>query len=143
MTTYRPITAIVLLVSACSFGTSASASVDTSPKPGGIYRLKPGTYVADSAACEAATSADVRTYDGQGIATARSRACKARVLTRKGSRYTVEQSCTDTGTGQGRKRTERQKILVNTALDFTQTVEGRSASYRYCPVYMLPRSLRH
>ena len=31
--------------------TGASASVDTSPKPGGVYRLKPGIYVARGADC--------------------------------------------------------------------------------------------
>jgi hypothetical protein len=143
MMTFRPITAIVLLAAACGFSASASASVDASPKPGGIYRLKPGTYVVDSTACEAAGAADIRSYDGRGIAAERSRACKARVLARKGNRYTVEQSCVDSGTGHGRRSFERQKITVSSALNFTQTIGGRSTNYRYCPVYMLPRGSRH
>jgi hypothetical protein len=142
MMAIRPFAASLLLAAACGLTASASASVDTSPKPGGVYRLKPGTYVAESASCEAPAEADLRSYDGRGIAAAHSRACRARVLARKGSRYSVEQSCIEAGTGHGRRHTERQKIMVNSALSFTQTVEGRSATYRYCPVYMLPRGLR-
>jgi hypothetical protein len=131
----RHFASILLLCAVCGVTTAASASVDTSPKPGGVYRLKPGTYVADTASCEAPVNAAIRKYDGRGIATPEHRACKARVLSRKGNRYIVDQSCIDADA-------ERQQVLVHDALTFTQTIRGRSATYHYCPVYQLPPSLR-
>jgi hypothetical protein len=141
MMAIRPFASILLLCAACGVTTAASASVDSSPKPGGVYRLKPGTYIAASASCKAPSNAAIREYDGRGIATSDNHACKVRVLTRKGSRYTVDQFCIDTGARPGRRRTERQHVLVGDALTFTQTISGRSVRYRYCPVYQLPPGL--
>lgn len=121
---------------------AASASVDTSPQPGGIYRLKPGIYVAQDVPCEDPPNAAIRQYDGHGISTAHSHACKASVRARKGMRYTVDQSCIDAGAGPGRRFVQRQQITVRDALSFSQSIGGSSTSYRYCPVYQLPPSLR-
>lgn len=133
---------ILLLCAGCGVTTAAFASVDTSPKPGGVYRLKPGTYVADTASCEAPVDAAILQYDGRGIATPKHRACKARVLSRKGNRYIVDQSCIDADAESGNRRIERQQVLVQDALTFTQTIRGRSSSYHYCPGSQLPPSLR-
>lgn len=123
-------------------GAAASASVDTSPGPGGVYRLKPGVYVARSSSCEAPANAAIRAYDGRGIATAHSRNCKATVLARKGKRFTVSQRCIGSGAGPGRSDTQRQQVAVHDALTFTQTIGGAATTYRYCPSYQLPRDLR-
>jgi hypothetical protein len=131
-----------LLVAALGAGAAASASVDLSPAPGGVYRLKPGIYVARGSGCDAPANAAIRQYDGHGIATAHSRACKARIRARQGSRYTVDQTCIDAGAGPGRRETERQHILVRDALSFTQTIRGSSTTYSYCPLYQLPPDLR-
>lgn len=138
----QPFASLLLLCAACGVTTAALASVDTSPKPGGVYKLKPGTYVADTASCEAPASVAIREYDGRGIATSDNRACKVRVLARKGSRYTVDQSCIDAGAKAVRRRTERQHVLVSDALTFTQTIRGHSVRYRYCPAYQLPSGLQ-
>jgi len=140
----RPLHACLLVAAlgAGSVGSAALASVDLSPAPGGVYQLKPGIYVARGSGCDAPANAAIRQYDGRGIATAHSRACRARVRTRQGSRYTVDQTCIDAGAGPGRRQTERQQVLVRDALSFTQTIHGGSTTYSYCPVYQLPPDLR-
>lgn len=126
-----------------AFGTvPAVASVDTSPKPGGVYRLKPGIYVQNKVGCGSPPNAAIRRYDGQGISTPHSRACRARVLSRKGARYTVSQSCLDAGAGPAKRFTERQIVTVADALTFTLQTRGPGTTYRYCPIDQLPRDLR-
>jgi hypothetical protein len=128
----------MLLGALLGWNMEAVASVDTSPKPGGVFKLKPGIFVAEGTRCEDAPNAALRRYDGRGIATAHTRACKARILSRKGSRFSVVQTCIDAGAGPGRRFSERQQIQVRDALSFTQTIQGAGATYRYCPAYQLP-----
>jgi hypothetical protein len=120
----------------------AMASVDTTPPPGGVYRLKPGIYVAKGSDCASPANAAILQYDGKGLSGAHSRACKATVRSRKGSRYTVDQSCIDAGAGPAPRSVQRQQVAVQDALTFTQTIKGRATSYAYCPVYQLPAALR-
>jgi hypothetical protein len=122
--------------------TGAAASVDTSPKPGGVYRLKPGIYVARGASCRSPANADIRQYDGRGLSTAHSRACRVRVLSRKGNRYTVSQSCIDAGAGPAPRFVERQTVTVPDALTFSLATRGAATAYRYCPIDQLPAGLR-
>ena len=86
--------AAALMLAAMS---TAAASADTSPKPGGVYPLKPGIYVAEGSECGAPANAAIRQYDGKGISTAHTRACKATVKKRKSNNFTVDQSCIDAG----------------------------------------------
>ena len=130
------------LALAAMTGTAAFASVDTSPKPGGVYRLKPGIYVAKGSSCASPANAAIRRYDGRGISGAHSRACRATVLSRKGGSFTVSQSCVDAGAGPAPRVTERQTVTVQDALTFTQKTRGPGTTYRYCPVYQLPADLR-
>jgi len=120
----------------------AVASVDRSPKPGGVYRLKPGIYVQKGVACESAPNAAIRQYDGRGISDAHTRACRARVLAHRGSRYTVSQSCIDAGAGPAPRVSERQTVTTADALTFTISTRGAGTTYRYCPAYMLPAGIR-
>ncbi|OON62376.1 hypothetical protein B0920_02600 [Massilia sp. KIM] len=119
----------------------AWSSVDTTPKPGGVYKLKPGVYVAEGKDCAAPDAADLRYYDGKGLATTDAASCKVKVLKRAkagyGMRYTVEQRCDD---GEG--KAQRQTVTVDHALRFTQRAGGTTTSFRYCPVDQLPASLR-
>jgi hypothetical protein len=118
------------------------ASVDRSPAPGGVYRLKPGIYVQQGVGCGSPPNAAIRQYDGRGISDPHSRACRARVLSRKGSRYTVSQSCIDAGAGPAPRVTERQIVTVSDALTFSLGTRGAGTTYRYCPAYLLPADLR-
>ncbi len=124
----------------------ASASVDTSAPPGGVYRLKPGIYVAKGSDCTAPANAAILAYDGKGLSGAHTRACKVTVRSRKRSdevsRYIVDQSCIDAGAGPAPRSTQRQQVAVRDALNFTQTIKGRATSYAYCPVDQLPAGLR-
>ena len=131
-----------LALAALAFGLPAMASVDPSPKPGGVYRLKPGIYVQKEVACNAAPNAAIRQYDGRGISTAHSRSCRARILARKGNRYTVSQSCIDSGAGPAPRVSERQTVSVPDALTFTIQTRGPGTTYRYCPASMLPAGLK-
>jgi hypothetical protein len=135
---FRPktIAALALLATA----TIAAASVDTSPKPGGVYRLKPGTYVQKDVDCGAAPNAAIRRYDGRGISGAHSRACRARVLSRRGNRFEVRQSCI--GAGPAPRSSERQTVTISDALTFTLKTRGSGTTYRYCLAYMLPAGMR-
>jgi len=121
----------------------AHASVDTSPKPGGVYRLKPGIYVARDIGCDAPTNAAIRLYDGKGIGTAHTSACRATVRKRRASTYTVDQSCIDAGSGPGPRFVQRQQVVVRDALTFTQVIGKSRTTYRYCPVDQLPPGLRN
>jgi hypothetical protein len=124
---------------------SAMAEVDRSPRPGGVYRLKPGLFVASGARCQDPANAALRRYDGKGISTAHTRACLARVLSKRrsgyGFRYSVTQSCIDAGSGPGKRFTERQTIDVPDALTFSMPAKG-GTTYRYCPLDQLPPELR-
>jgi hypothetical protein len=133
---------MLTMIAGVAAATAAAASVDTSPKPGGVYRLKPGIYVRKDVACKTAPNAAVRQYDGRGISSAHTRACRARILSRTGDRFEVSQSCIDAGAGPAPRFTERQTIRIADALTFTQTMRGKGSTYRYCPAYMLPAGLR-
>jgi hypothetical protein len=138
MNSWKTLCSLTVLVMAAAAG----ASVDKSPRPGGVYRLKPGIYVQKGSDCGSPPNAAIRRYDGQGIATAHTRACRARVLSRHGITYQVVQSCIDAGAGPGPRMTERQTIDVPDALTFSIRKAGRGTSYRYCPSSMLPRDLQ-
>ena len=127
---------------ALALAASAAASVDTSPRPGGVYLLKPGIYVQTGVDCGSAPNAAIRRYDGRGISDAHSRACHARVLSKRGSRYEVSQSCIDAGAGPAPRVVQRQSVTVPDALTFSVRTRGKSESYRYCPSNMLPAELR-
>lgn len=131
------------LALASAGASSAWASVDTSPKPGGVYRLKPGIYVARDIGCDAPPNAAIRLYDGKGIGTAHTSACKAKVRKRRGTTYTVDQSCIDAGSGPGPRFVQRHQVVVRDALTFTQVIGKGRTTYRYCPVSALPPGLRN
>lgn len=124
---------------------SSLAEVDRSPRPGGVYKLKPGLFVASGARCQDPANAELRRYDGKGISTAHTRACTARILSKQrsgyGYRYSVSQSCIDAGSGPGKRFTERQSVDVPDALTFTMPAKG-GTTYHYCPIDQLPRELR-
>jgi hypothetical protein len=132
----------VIGLTALASATTGTASVDTSPKPGGVYRLKPGTYVQKDVPCETAPNGAIRQYDGRGISSAHSRACRALILSRRGSRFEVSQSCIGAGARPGPRFTERQTVSVADALTFTIKTRGSGTTYRYCPSYMLPAGMR-
>ena len=136
-TKYLPLAAML----AITFGTPAHASVNASAKPGGVYRLKPGIYVRKGVGCSSPPNAAIRQYDGRGISDAHTHACRARVLSRKGYRYSVSQSCIDAGAGPAPRIVERQTVTVPDALTFTVQTRGAGTTYLYCPTSMLPADL--
>ncbi len=138
-----PMLKIALALGILAFSASAGASVDTSPKPGGVYRLKPGIYVQKDVACGSAPNAAIRRYDRVGINDAHTRECRARILSRRGDRHEVSQSCINAGAGPAPRVVERQVVTISDALTFTMRTRGNGTTYRYCPTYMLPVGLRN
>ena len=134
----RGASALLVLFSAAN----VAASVDRSPQPGGVYRLKPGIFVKEGVPCSSAPNVAIRRYDGHGISTAHTRACRARVISRRGDRLSVSQSCISAGAGRAPRTTERQVVRVVDALTFIQATGGPEATYRYCPASMLPSGIR-
>jgi hypothetical protein len=134
---------LVALVGAAAFLCAApsGADPDRSPRPGGVYLLKPGIFVAKRASCTKPPRGAIRFYDGKGINPFPPRGCVARVISKKrsgyGSLYVVRQSCTMGGTSF----VERQVLDIPDALNFTVRSEG-NAAYRYCPIHELPERLR-
>jgi len=139
------LTSISLLVVAALVATPTTADPDRSPKPGGVYKLKPGIFVMQGVSCSNPPNAAIKRYDGQGISMAHTRACVARVLSRRrsgyGSIYKVSQSCIDAGIGPGKRFVERQTIDIPDALNFTIRSQGKT-TYRYCPIRELPAGLQ-
>lgn len=139
----RPRPVVLAALALAALGASAvHAEVDRSPRPGGVYKLKPGIFVSDGSSCRDPANAAVRRYDGKGLSTAHTRACVAKVLSKRasgyGSVYRVSQSCIDAGAGPGKRFTERQTVDVPDALTF----KLRGVTYRYCPLDQLPAGLR-
>lgn len=128
----------IVVFSACP----VDASVDKSRPPSGVYTLKPGIYVQKGVDCGSPPNAAIRQYDGEGISTAHTRACVARVLSRKGRTYSVSQSCIDAGTGPAPRFSEKLTIEIPDALTFKLRTRGPATTYRYCPGYLLPKGLR-
>lgn len=127
---------------ALAASSAAVASVDTLQKPGGVYRLKPGIYVQKGVNCGSAPNAAIRQYDGRGISGAHTRACRARILSRRANLYEVSQSCIDAGAGPAPRVAERQTVTIMDALTFTMRTRGPGTTYRYCPSHMLPAGIR-
>jgi len=119
----------------------AVASSDTSPPPGGVYPLKPGIYVIQDTGCTDPANAAIRLYDGKGISSAHTHACRAVVRARAGNTFTVDQTCIDAGAGAAPRFKERQAITVSDALTFSQRIGGHDTTYRYCPANQLPAGL--
>lgn len=139
--TLRPITLTAFLI-AVAGPLIANAEVDTSPKPGGVFKLKPGVYVSQGQSCADPANAALRIYSGKGIRGSATHDCVARIVKARNNRFTVDQSCIDTPAGTGKRAIERQTITVSNALEFVLENGGHSSTYHYCPTYELPDWLR-
>jgi hypothetical protein len=132
---------MALFVAFGALTSGAFASADRSPPPGGVYRLKPGVYVAKGTACGNAPNVAIRRYDGVGISDPHTHACRANILSQRGSSFVVSQSCVDAGVGSAPRAVERQTVDVHDALTFSLATKGPKIGYRYCPSYMLPKGV--
>ena len=103
--------------------------------------LKPGIYVAKGSTCQDPPNAAIRDYDRRSFATSSTRACRARVVTRGGATYRIEQSCINAGRGPGPRVIDRFSVSVQDALTFRLRRAGSVTQYRYCPIYQLPKGL--
>lgn len=118
-------------------------SAGAKPTSGGIYPLTHGFYVADGGDCGSPANAWLREYDGKGISGAATHGCVAKIVEKHGNTYTVDQICTDAGTGIAPISSEMQKIIVKNETRFTQIANGKNFSYHYCTVKKLPLDLKN
>ena len=116
--------------------------VEPSRDLGGVLPLKHGIFVAADVSCGDPPNAAIRRYDGQGLSGAHTRACRAKVLSKRGSTYEVDQSCIDAGAGPAPRSSERQTITIADNLDFTLTREAGSQRFKYCAPALLPPGIR-
>lgn len=116
--------------------------VEPSRDLGGVLPLKHGIFVAADSPCESPPNAAIRRYDGQGLSGAHTRACRAKMLSQRGSTYEVDQSCIDAGAGPAPRSSERQTIVVENNLEFTMKREAGSQRFRYCAASLLPPGIR-
>lgn len=133
------VTTLFVLLASANF---ALASQDQSSKPGGVFQLKPGTYVERSSSCADPANAAIIFYDGKGLASSSTHACEARIIGRGGKSVSVSQSCIDAGVGVAPRVVERFEISINNALEFSISKHAGAEVYRFCPPRQLPKSLR-
>lgn len=112
---------------------ASRAGYADAPKPHGVYPLIPGMYVAQGSDCASAANAALRQYDGKGIGSAHTHACRVVLRAHDGNRYVVDQSCIDAGVGAGPRFSERQTVQVRDARSFVQTIGKEATVYHYCP----------
>jgi membrane-bound inhibitor of C-type lysozyme len=118
------------------------ALVEPSRDLGGVLPLKHGIFVAADVPCESPPNAAIRRYDGVGLSGAHTRACRAKVLSKKGATYEVDQSCIDAGSGPAPRSSERQTITVASNLEFMLKREAGTQRFKYCAAALLPPGLR-
>jgi membrane-bound inhibitor of C-type lysozyme len=116
--------------------------IEPSRDLGGVLPLKHGIFVASDATCQNPPNAAIRRYDGQGLSGAHTRACRAKVLSKKGAAYEVEQSCLDAGAGPAPRSSERQTIVVANNLEFTLRRAAGEQTFKYCAASLLPPGVR-
>lgn len=134
---------VITAITTCSFSAvCAFASVDNTPKPGGVLPIKPGVFVAKGQDCADPANAGIRIYDGKGIHGSATHACVAKIVKQKGKRYVLDQSCIDTPAGDGPRKVARESILIKDALTFIAGEGVKATSFTYCPVSELPSWLR-
>lgn len=110
----------------------ASATVDTPPKSGGVHRLKPDIYAPIGVSCTSVPNVVAERYDGRGLSTAHTRACRERILSIVRSRHVAAQSCIANEARQARQTVERQNVVVSDALSFKlRTPDSRSTCQHY------------
>ena len=133
----------IATITVCSLTSGcALASSDNTPKPGGVFPLKPGVYVAKGQECADPANAGIRIYDGKGIHGSATHACVAKVIKKTGKRYSVDQSCIDTPAGEGPRVVARESILIQDALTFVAGEGVKATSFTYCPASELPSWLK-
>lgn len=118
------------------------ALIEPSRDLGGVLPLKHGIFVAADVSCGDPPNAAIRRYDGQGLSGAHTRACRAKVLSKRGSTYEVDQSCIDAGSGPAPRSSERQTITVANNLEFTLRREAGTQRFKYCAASLLPQGVR-
>jgi len=107
-----------------------------------VLPLTKGTYVSVSETCADPSFAGLKTFDGLGLAGAHTRECRARIVEKTGSAYTVDNSCIDAGAGPAPRSTERLIVAITAPNAFVIRSGSSSERYRLCPQDDLPMALR-
>ena len=100
-----------------------SVAIAEEAKPGNP--LRPGVYVLEGDSCAAPTAGAFRVVTGEGISGADTRDCQGDFVSQDGPRYSVAQSCTQTGSGQPTQSEFLLKIEEGYAFSLTEGEETR------------------
>jgi hypothetical protein len=104
--------------------------------------LTPGVYVDEAQTCADPAFAGLRTFDGRGIGSAHTRACRATIASKSGSAYVIDNSCLDAGSGPADRSSERLNVTIHDRSHFSVRTAAGAGRYRLCPVAELPAALR-
>ncbi|MET7246509.1 hypothetical protein ABZT49_24430 [Methylobacterium sp. EM32] len=116
----RSLTACLLFLS------TGYASADTLP-------LRHGAYVGVGTGCENPPNAELRTYDGRGLGSAKAADCRGRVLSTQNDIYQIEQDCREYGSPKPERVTERATIRIDGPDRYTDLTRNGNESFRLCP----------
>ena len=123
-------------------GYCRTGAPSVSPVAATVLPLTKGTYVSLSETCADPSFAGLKTFDGLGLAGAHTRECRARIVEKSGSAYTVDNSCIDAGAGPAPRSTERLIVAITAPNAFVIRSGSSSERYRLCPQDELPTALR-
>lgn len=97
--------------------------------------LKPGTYVAEGAACTDPSFATMFEYDGQHFSYPHATHCKSVIVSHAGHTYHVSETCSANGDGSASKPDTLKAtytLLSATRVRVSHGPTGGPTSYRWC-----------
>lgn len=107
----------------------------------GVLGLQKGIYVDTSQSCRDPANAGIKHYDGVGLNSAHTHACKLNIQSAQGRNYVVTQRCIDAGVGAGPDVSDTFTLTMINHHRFTFRQGQGAVTYRYCPDNRLPAGL--
>ncbi len=95
--------------------------------------LRHGAYVSVDTDCKDSPNAELRDYDGKGLGSSKAGDCRARVLSRQGNVFQIEQDCQQYGAPNLGRATNRATVRVDGPDRYTEMTGDRNGSFRFCP----------
>lgn len=120
---------------------NGAACFAAGPSTASVLPLNKGLYVDASQTCSDPANAGIRSYNGAGLSTSHTHACKMAVQSKAGNVYTVFQHCIDAGVGPGPVFKETLKIEVVSNSRFRLKQSKSVTTYHYCSPDQLPPGL--
>ncbi|WP_285349512.1 hypothetical protein [Pseudomonas sp. ME-P-057] len=107
-----------------------------------VLPLTHGIYADDSQTCLNPVNAGLKSYDGVGLNSAHTHACRLSLINRQGNSYSLRQECVDAGAGPGPLVGEDILISVISSSRFVLTQGSNTTTFNYCAPFTLPPGLQ-